>query len=240
MGSGAEVFWYVPNLIGYLRVLCTVWGLGIALRSPAWTIALYFVSFVCDELDGRFARMLQQTSTLGAVLDMVTDRLSTTGLLLILAVLYPGLLLACLLLIFLDIFSHWSQMYAQLLVGAASHKDTASSSWLVRKYYQYRLFMGFCCVCCEVLYLCAYGLAFPGPRAWQIGAEWNLLGRLPSQLLHQLPALQTILGPGPGVPLLALLALAAVPGFVVKQICNVAQLRTSANMLVRHDKRKRS
>ena len=31
-------------------------------------------SFVCDELDGRFARLLHQTSTLGIVLDMVTDR----------------------------------------------------------------------------------------------------------------------------------------------------------------------
>lgn len=33
-----------------------------------------FVSFVCDELDGRFARMLDQSSVYGAVLDMVTDR----------------------------------------------------------------------------------------------------------------------------------------------------------------------
>lgn len=30
--------------------------------------------FVCDDLDGRFARMLKQNSTLGVVLDMVTDR----------------------------------------------------------------------------------------------------------------------------------------------------------------------
>ena len=30
--------------------------------------------FVADETDGRFARQYNQTSTLGAVLDMVTDR----------------------------------------------------------------------------------------------------------------------------------------------------------------------
>jgi CDP-diacylglycerol--inositol 3-phosphatidyltransferase len=30
--------------------------------------------FVCDELDGRAARAFNQTSTMGAVLDMVTDR----------------------------------------------------------------------------------------------------------------------------------------------------------------------
>ncbi len=31
-------------------------------------------SFVADETDGRLARKYKQTSTLGAVLDMVTDR----------------------------------------------------------------------------------------------------------------------------------------------------------------------
>ena len=31
-------------------------------------------SFICDELDGRFARMFGQTTMLGQVLDMVTDR----------------------------------------------------------------------------------------------------------------------------------------------------------------------
>ncbi len=43
-------------------------------------MGLYFLSFVCDELDGRFARMLNQTSTLGAVLDMVTDRWAAAGI----------------------------------------------------------------------------------------------------------------------------------------------------------------
>ena len=32
-------------------------------------------------------------------------------------------------------------------------QDTKSRSWLVRTYYSNRLFMGYCCVCCEVLYL---------------------------------------------------------------------------------------
>ena len=34
--------------------------------------------FVCDELDGRFARMLDQSTMLGQVLDMVTDRCAPT------------------------------------------------------------------------------------------------------------------------------------------------------------------
>ncbi len=42
------------------------------------------------------------------------------------------------------------QMYSTLLVGASTHKDTHSRSWLVAFYYSNRIFMGFCCVCCEV------------------------------------------------------------------------------------------
>ncbi len=41
--------------------------------------------------------------------------------------LYPRYMAASLALIFLDIFSHWFQMYATLLVGAATHKVMISS-----------------------------------------------------------------------------------------------------------------
>ena len=52
--------------------------------------------------------MLNQTSTLGAVLDMVTDRLATAGLMTLLAMQYPKWYLVCIMIVFLDIFSHWS------------------------------------------------------------------------------------------------------------------------------------
>ena len=42
------------------------------------------------------------------------------------------------------------QMYSSLLLGASSHKDTASRSALVRFYYTNRIFMGYCCTSCEV------------------------------------------------------------------------------------------
>jgi len=225
------VYLYVPNLIGYVRVALALYAFGVALIDPRQTIACYFLSFVCDELDGRFARMLDQTSTLGAVLDMVTDRLGTTGLLLTLAVLYPRYILICVGLIFLDIFSHWFQMYSTLLIGAISHKDTKSASWLVRTYYQQRLFMGFCCVCCEVLYLCLYGLAFPALRDMRVS---SLTVTLPQQLLAVEPGLASVFSQQ-GLPGLLLLAAFCLPGMVIKQICNWAQLQASAGLLVQHD-----
>ncbi|KAJ8436034.1 hypothetical protein Cgig2_007692 [Carnegiea gigantea] len=90
-------------------------------------------------------------STFGAVLDMVTDRISTACLLVTLTQVYrPGLIFLSLLA--LDIASHWLQMYSTFLSGKASHKDVKdSSSWLFRLYYGNRKFMAFCCVSCEVL-----------------------------------------------------------------------------------------
>ena len=61
-----------------------------AASSPLPTTTSLPNSFVCDELDGRAARYFDQASVYGAVLDMVTDRLSTAGLLTLLAALRPA------------------------------------------------------------------------------------------------------------------------------------------------------
>ncbi|KAF3516994.1 hypothetical protein DY000_02063274 [Brassica cretica] len=90
------------------------------------------------ELDS-FLLLSSSVSTFGAVLDMVTDRVSTACLLVILSQVFLSLLA-------LDIASHWLQMY--------SHKDVKdSTSWLFRLYYGNRIFMCYCCVSCEVLYI---------------------------------------------------------------------------------------
>ena len=43
-----------------------IYAFGVALRDPAACCLAYFASFVCDELDGRFARKFNQCSTLGS------------------------------------------------------------------------------------------------------------------------------------------------------------------------------
>ncbi|KAK2977774.1 hypothetical protein RJ640_028919, partial [Escallonia rubra] len=80
---------------------------------------MFEFSFVCDALDGWFARKFNQVSTFGAVLDMVTDRISTACLLVILSQVYrPGLVFLSLLA--LDIASHWLQMYRMILAQPLS------------------------------------------------------------------------------------------------------------------------
>ena len=67
----SNVYAYVPNIIGYARVLLAAAALRLALDDVPTSLALYALSFVCDELDGRFARMFDQCSEFGKLLDMV-------------------------------------------------------------------------------------------------------------------------------------------------------------------------
>lgn len=174
--------------------------------------------------DGRFARMLDQTSEFGKVLDMVTDRLATTGLCLVLSVAYPAYYLPLVLLVTLDIGSHWLQMYVGLLFqgGGGNHKDvSATANPLLRLYYTKRIFMGVCCVSVEVLYLCLLVLRDPAYAAWPL---------LPLPV-----ALSGAVG-RPAVPLAAVLAAAALPGWGIKQFANCSQLGYACDMCVEFDR----
>lgn len=82
-----HVLVYVPNLIGYGRVILLCAFYGLALKH--WVLALlcYLTSFAGDLFDGYFAKKFDQCSTFGMVLDMITDRVATTGFLSILGIL---------------------------------------------------------------------------------------------------------------------------------------------------------
>lgn len=105
-----SVYLYIPNIIGYFRIIINFIAFAVCYSNRTLFAILYFFSFFCDGLDGWFARRFNQASTFGAVLDMVTDRVSTACLLALLSQFYrPGLVF--ILLLGLDITSHWFQMY---------------------------------------------------------------------------------------------------------------------------------
>lgn len=93
--TASDVLLFIPNLIGYTRVLMTLIAYYCALPGDeevlfgyaGWKICLvcYSISFIADAIDGMAARHFKQSSEFGAVLDMVTDRCSTAGFLLILS-----------------------------------------------------------------------------------------------------------------------------------------------------------
>ncbi|CAM6046902.1 unnamed protein product [Sphagnum compactum] len=218
--SSWPIYLYVPNLIGYARILANATAFGVAFTNKDLFVTLYFISFVCDELDGRFARMLNQTSTFGAVLDMVTDRVSTAALLVLLTHFYKawyGLFLG---LLALDISSHWLQMYSTFLSSKTSHKDMGDSkSTLLRLYYHNRYFMGYCCIGAEVLMIPLLSEC--------LGFLLNNRSLLEcGQVTIQAISAKTIFG---------LLLLASLPGCVIKQLVNVVQIKTAADLCVNYD-----
>lgn len=181
-------FLYVPNLIGkfpfrklpimravgYFRVLLMIVSFYAMPKFPALTIALYSVSCNLDAIDGYLARRLGQATKFGAVLDMITDRFSTCGLLVFLATIYSKIALLFQLLVALDICSHFMIMYRYLLVillcsslccGSSSHKQVRKSApWLLQLYYTSRPVLYFVCAGTEVCYLMLYLLHYVHPN----------------------------------------------------------------------------
>ena len=145
---------------------------------------LYSVSCLLDALDGVAARKFKQSTRFGAVLDMVTDRCTTTCLLVFLATAKPAYSIIFQGLISLDLASHYMHMYATLAMGGQgeSHKNVSSSrSWIMNKYYsnkvshaarrgwycantcsQTMLFV--CCALNELFFIALYLLCFSSPR----------------------------------------------------------------------------
>ncbi|RKP09770.1 CDP-alcohol phosphatidyltransferase-domain-containing protein [Thamnocephalis sphaerospora] len=162
-GSSAKenVFLFVPNLIGYARVVLAVLSLLVMTDRPLLCVALYCVSCLLDAVDGNAARYFDQCSRFGAVLDMVTDRSTTTCMLCYLATAYPQFAVAFQLLISLDFSSHYMHMYSSLVTGAASHKLIAKSrSAILRAYYSNNNVLFLFCAGNELYFVALYLLSF--------------------------------------------------------------------------------
>ncbi|KAJ1666096.1 phosphatidylinositol synthase 1 (CDP-alcohol phosphatidyltransferase1) [Coemansia sp. RSA 1813] len=155
-----DVFRFVPNLIGYSRVLLTgAAAFSMYYKCPTTMFLSYALSELLDAADGHYARKLGQCSKFGEVLDMVTDRCTTTILLTYLAELYNSRPLA---LVFnfitvLDISSHYMQMYSQLITGKTNHKQMDSNAhWVLKAYYTDRRVLFAFCFGNEAFFLLLY------------------------------------------------------------------------------------
>lgn len=118
-----NVFFFIPNLIGFARVVLAFMSFYFMPRDPWLTFVCYFLSCFLDALDGHAARFFEQSTKFGGVLDMVTDRCTTACMFMMLAVLYPSYVIVFQFLLALDIGSHWIHMYTSMASGGKSHKD---------------------------------------------------------------------------------------------------------------------
>jgi len=218
--TASEVLVYTPNLIGYTRVVGAVSSFLLMMCRPdlwALAIALYLGNFVGDLVDGWAARKLNQCSSFGGVLDMVTDRCSTAGLLFVLAGEFAGkdaelpvpvYRISFLALMLLDISSHWVQMHSSLAIGEhhKSAEGNKDKNVLVRWFYQYYWFFGYLCCGAEFTYVLLYARHHLPPEAspkLHVASQWLLMG--------------------------------CIPGCLAKQAVNVAQLSSSCVAIARYD-----
>lgn len=147
------VYLYYANLIGYVRVGCLLVSCFTAFTHPITTVVCYFLSQALDWVDGPIARKYDQCSEYGAILDMVTDRVSDAVFLAILAGLFPNWAWFFFLDIILDIGSHWYQTLSTAMGREESHK-TATTEWrLLHIYYHNYTFLSVLIAGNEVLML---------------------------------------------------------------------------------------
>jgi CDP-diacylglycerol--inositol 3-phosphatidyltransferase len=207
-----KVFLFIPNIIGYFRVFFYL-GSFLFHVFDNWLLCIIFYSigFILDEFDGRFARLLNQNSNFGAALDMVIDRCATAGLCLLLAQLYPNYTLAFILLIALDISSHYYLLYATGMLGKSSHKD--SEDWsehrLMQLYYGNKPFMDLLIAGNELFYIFLY-IAYYAVGYQLSWFNWN-------------------------ISLWQVALLICLPFYLLKQITNLLQLQSSVKKITSMD-----
>jgi len=106
-----NIFLFIPNIIGYTRVLLAASSLYFMRWHPKYCTCLYIVSCLLDAFDGMAARRFGQSTKFGAVLDMVTDRCTTACLLCYLCSAYPQYTVYFQTLVSVDLASHYMHMY---------------------------------------------------------------------------------------------------------------------------------
>ncbi|KAI1753012.1 CDP-diacylglycerol-inositol 3-phosphatidyltransferase-like protein PIS [Xylaria castorea] len=165
-GPAENIFLFWPNLIGYFRIVLAIASLYYMPLHPRTCSLLYSISCLLDALDGYAARYFNQSTRFGAVLDMVTDRCTTSCLLVFLSSAFPRWAIVFQGLISLDFASHYIHMYATLAMGgsAESHKNVDKSrSWLLNLYYTNKVVLFIICALNEVFFIALYLLSFSSP-----------------------------------------------------------------------------
>lgn len=176
-----KIFLFVPNLIGYARVVLALGSLVFMGNHPKYCTVLYCISCLLDAFDGMAARALGQSTKFGAVLDMITDRCvtcyffstasrhtdlclsrcTTSCLLCFLTAEYPDYKILFQLLIALDFSSHYIHMFASISAGSSSHKKVSkeTSKWLWYYYHNTNVLF-IVCAANELFFVALYLMKF--------------------------------------------------------------------------------
>nr|ACO10419.1 CDP-diacylglycerol--inositol 3-phosphatidyltransferase [Caligus rogercresseyi] len=149
-----NVLLFIPNLIGYARILLLLLSMALMQSHYILCAVCYGLSVGLDMLDGFAARKFHQSSRLGALLDMLTDRCGTLALVFTLGIFYPSFSFFLSLSSLIDISMHWLHTHVSLLKGQSSHKTGLDDSlpFILRFYYENKTFLTYMCCMNEAFY----------------------------------------------------------------------------------------
>ncbi|XP_071638013.1 CDP-diacylglycerol--inositol 3-phosphatidyltransferase [Temnothorax longispinosus] len=171
MSESENIFLFVPNIIGFGRVILAL--ISFYFMPTNYVIAswCYVVSSLLDAIDGHAARYYNQSTKFGAILDQLTDRVGTMCLMVTLCLFYPTYTFWFQLSMAIDIACHWIYLHTTLLQGKTSHKFIdMSENPIMRLYYTNRTVLFFMCAGNEAFYAGLYLLHFTeGPIFVGIG-----------------------------------------------------------------------
>ncbi|KAL5366787.1 CDP-diacylglycerol-inositol 3-phosphatidyltransferase isoform 1 [Cryptosporidium parvum] len=153
-----SILLYIPNLIGYLRILLGLTPLIISTEYYYISILFYGISQILDAFDGYFARLLSQETKFGAILDMITDRCSTVIIIILAITLNKSYTFLMIIFLIGDISGHWLYMISSISSGGSSHKSIKEEMWPILKlYYSKKPLLFTLHACNEALWLILYG-----------------------------------------------------------------------------------
>ncbi|CAB3364487.1 Hypothetical predicted protein [Cloeon dipterum] len=169
--EGENIFLFVPNIIGYARVILALISFYFMPTNYVLASWCYVTSALLDAFDGHAARMYNQSTKFGAMLDQLTDRCGTMCLMVTLCLFYPQYTFLFQLSMTIDIACHWIHLHTTLMQGKTSHKFVdLSGNPIMRIYYTSRTVLFCMCAGNELFYASLYLLHFtPGPIVAGVG-----------------------------------------------------------------------
>ncbi|OWF37455.1 CDP-diacylglycerol--inositol 3-phosphatidyltransferase-like [Mizuhopecten yessoensis] len=168
-----NVFLFVPNIIGYIRIICIAVA-SLNMVSNHWiAVIFYMMASLLDGLDGFTARKLNQCSRFGALLDIITDIcVSNVCLLSCLCHLYPQYMVLFQLSMVLEVSSRWLLTQSTAMIGIKNIKerDYTKESRLIELYYKNKVFLGAVCIGNDLFFAMLYLTYFTtGPHVGSLG-----------------------------------------------------------------------
>lgn len=171
MTETENIFLFVPNIIGYGRIILALISFYFMPSNYVIASSCYVISALLDAVDGHAARYFNQSTKFGAILDQLTDRVGTMCLMATLCMFYPSYSFWFQLSMAIDIAGHWIYLHTTLLQGKTSHKFIdMSENPIMRLYYTNRTVLFIMCSGNELFYAALYLLYFTeGPILAGIG-----------------------------------------------------------------------